>query len=73
MKQRREIEAVELNDAELSVVGKLAAARKIPFNPEKRRYNFSEVLNPPHEIEKALSAPEFIKWEKANRKDTDKK
>ena len=73
MKQRREIEAVELNDAEFSVLRKLAAARKIPINPEKRRYNFSEVFNPPHEIEKALSAPEFGKWLSANRKNSDKK
>src|SRR6266852_2269696 len=74
MKQEREgSESVELNDAEFSVLAKLAAARKIPFNSEKRRYNFSEVFNPPQEIEKALGVPEFFKWEASNRKNADKK
>ena len=74
MKQEREErEAVELNDAELRVVGRLAAARKIPLNPDKRRYNFSEVFNPPQEIEKALNASDFIKWQTRSRKNADKK
>lgn len=74
MKQEREErDSVELNDAEFSVLRKLAAARKIPLNPDKRRYNFSEVFNPPQEIEKALNAAGFIKWQTRSRKNADKK
>ena len=74
MKQdREERDSVELNDAEFSVLRKLAAARKIPLNPDKRRYIFSEVFNPPQEIEKALNASDFIKWQTRSRKNADKK
>src|SRR5262249_23213733 len=39
-----ERDEVELNDDELRALGKLAAARKIPFDPQKRLYKYSEVL-----------------------------
>ena len=35
---------VELNDAELRIVGKLAATAKIPFDPQRRVYSYGEVL-----------------------------
>lgn len=34
---------VELNDAELGMLSKLTAPRGLPFNPQKRIYNYSEV------------------------------
>ena len=36
---------VELDDAELKILSKLTAARKLPFDPQKRNYQYSEVLN----------------------------
>ena len=54
MKQEREEgESIELNDAELRVLGKLTTARKIPFNPDKCRYNFSEVFISPARYRKS--------------------
>jgi hypothetical protein len=34
---------VELNDEELEVIGKLTRVRSLPFDPEKRVYEYSEV------------------------------
>jgi hypothetical protein len=48
-RQSFERDQVELSDAELTVLSKLTAARKIPFNPEKRVYTYSEVLHPSHD------------------------
>ena len=61
-RQSNERDQVELNDAELAILSKLTAARKLPFNPEKRVYAYDEVFHPSSNIEKALDAAEFIKW-----------
>ena len=53
---------VELNDAELAILSHLAAAKNIPFNPEKRVYHYDEVFHPSPDIEPALNGAEFIKW-----------
>jgi len=34
---------VELNDEELEVLSKLTRVRRLPFDPEKRVYKYSEV------------------------------
>jgi hypothetical protein len=60
--QANEQDQVELNDGELAILSRLAAARNIPFNPEKRVYQFEEVFHPSQEIEPALNGAEFIKW-----------
>jgi hypothetical protein len=57
-----ERDQVELNDAEATILSRLTAARKIPFNPEQRVFQYADVFHPPQNIEKALSAAEFIKW-----------
>ena len=57
-----ERDQVELNDAELAILSKLTAARNLPFNPEKRVYQYEEVFNPSQPIERALNGAEFIKW-----------
>ena len=57
-----ERDQVELNDAELAILSKLTAARNLPFNPEKRVYQFDNVFHPSPDIEKALNGAEFIKW-----------
>jgi hypothetical protein len=59
---------VELNDAELAILSRLAAARNIPFNPEKRVYHYDEVFHPSPDIEPALNSAEFIKWLGAQRR-----
>jgi hypothetical protein len=57
-----ERDQVELNDPELAILSHLAAAKNIPFNPEKPVYRYEEVLHPPPDIEPALDGAEFIKW-----------
>jgi hypothetical protein len=57
-----ERDQVELNDAELGILSGLAASRNIPFNPEKRVYQYDEVFHPSPDIEPALNGAEFIKW-----------
>lgn len=42
-RQLRGRDQVELTDNELQILGQLTTTRKIPFNPEKRIYYFSEV------------------------------
>jgi hypothetical protein len=60
--QSNDQDQVELNDAELQILTKLASARKIPLNPDKHVYKYDEVFHPSPNIEKALDAAEFIKW-----------
>jgi hypothetical protein len=57
-----ERDQVELNDAELAILSRLAVAKNIPFNPEKRVYQYDEVFHPSEDIEPALNGAEFIKW-----------
>jgi hypothetical protein len=57
-----ERDQVELNDAELAILSKLTAARNLPFNPEKRVYQYDDVFHPSPDIERALNSAEFIKW-----------
>ena len=57
-----ERDRVELNDAELAILSRLAAAKKLPFNPQKRVYLYDEVFHPSPDIEPALNGAEFIKW-----------
>jgi hypothetical protein len=75
-RQSNEREQVELDDAELTILSKLTAARKIPFNPEKRVYKYDEVFRPSPNIEKALDGAEFIKWrgeqERSGKQDSGK-
>jgi hypothetical protein len=52
--QSFERDQVELNDVELAILNRLAAARKIPFNPEKRVYQYEEVFHPSQDIEPSL-------------------
>ena len=60
--QSFERDQVELNDAELAILSRLAAAKHIPFNPEKRVYRYEEVLNPSPDIEPPLDDVAYIKW-----------
>jgi hypothetical protein len=60
--QAFERDQVELNDAELAILSRLAAPKNIPFNPEKRVYQYDEVFHPSPDIEPALDSVEFIKW-----------
>jgi hypothetical protein len=53
---------VELNDGELAILSGLAAAKNLPFNPEKRVYHYDEVFHPSPDIEPPLNGAEFIKW-----------
>jgi len=53
---------VELNDGELAILSSLAAAKNLPFNPEKRVYHYDEVFHPSPDIEPPLNGAEFIKW-----------
>jgi len=53
---------VELNDTELTILSGLAAAKNLPFNPEKRVYQYDEVFHPSPDIEPPLNGAEFIKW-----------
>ena len=53
---------VELNDGELAILSSLAAAKNLPFNPEKRVYQYDEVFHPSPDIEPPLNGAEFIKW-----------
>jgi hypothetical protein len=57
-----ERDQVALNDAELAILSRLAAAKNIPFNPEKRVYQYDEVFHPAPDIEPALNSAEFVKW-----------
>src|SRR5687767_7722028 len=66
--QAFERDQVELNDAELAILSRLAAAKNIPFNPEKRVYQYDEVFHPSQDIEPALDGAEFIKWIGAQRR-----
>jgi hypothetical protein len=60
--QAHERNQVELNDAELAILSRLAAARKLPFNPQQRVYKYDEVFHPSPNIARALNGAEFIKW-----------
>ena len=53
---------VELNDAELTILSRLTAAKNLPFNPEKRVYQYDEVFHPSPDIEPPLNSAEFIRW-----------
>ncbi len=53
---------VELNDAELAILSGLAAAKNIPFNPEKRVYQYDEVFHPSPDIEPPLTGSAYFKW-----------
>jgi hypothetical protein len=66
--QAFERDQVELNDAELAILSRLAAAKNLPFNPEKRVYHYDEVFHPSPDIEPALNGAEFIKWLGAQRR-----
>jgi hypothetical protein len=57
-----ERDQVELSAPELAILSRLAAAKNIPFNPEKRVYQYEEVFHPSPDIEPALNSAEFIKW-----------
>jgi hypothetical protein len=46
-RQSFERDEVELNDEELRALSKLTVARKIPFDPQKRVYKYTEVLGTP--------------------------
>ena len=60
--QSFERDQVELNDAELAILSRLAAAKNLPFDPEKRVYQYDEVFHPSPDIEPALNGAEFIRW-----------
>jgi hypothetical protein len=66
--RRLEREQVELSDVELQILNKLTAARKLPFDPDKRIYKYDEVFHPSQDIEPALDAPQFIKWQRAQER-----
>jgi hypothetical protein len=57
-----ERDQVELNDAELAILSKLTAARNLPFNPEKRVYQYEEVFHPSPDIEPPLTGSAYFKW-----------
>jgi hypothetical protein len=46
---------VELNNDELSALGKIAKGRGLPFDPKKREYRFSELLS--EEVDVRRSTP----------------
>jgi hypothetical protein len=62
-RESNERDQVELNDTELQILTKLTAARKLPFNPEKRVYTYDEVFHPSQDIEPALNAAQFLRWQ----------
>ena len=57
-----ERDQVELNDAELAILSRLAAAKNLPFNPEKRVYQYDEVFHPSPDIEPPLTGSAYMKW-----------
>jgi len=57
-----ERDQVELNDAELAILSRLAAAKNLPFNPEKRVYQYDEVFHPSPDIEPPLTGSAYFKW-----------
>ena len=57
-----ERDQVELNDAELAILSKLTAAKNLPFNPEKRVYQYDEVFHPSPDIEPPLTGSAYFKW-----------
>jgi len=57
-----ERDQVELNDAELAILSGLAAAKNLPFNPEKRIYQYDEVFHPSPDIEPPLTGSAYMKW-----------
>ena len=57
-----ERDQVELNDAELAILSRLAAAKNLPFNPEKRVYQYDEVFHPSPDIEPPLTGAAYMKW-----------
>jgi hypothetical protein len=57
-----ERDQVELNDAELAILNRLAAAKNIPFNPEKRVYQYDEVFHPSEDIGPPMDNVAYIKW-----------
>ena len=57
-----ERDQVELNDAELAILSKLTAAKNLPFNPEKRVYQYDEVFHPSPDLEPPLTGSAYRKW-----------
>jgi hypothetical protein len=66
--QSFERDQVELNDAELAILSRLAAAKNIPFNPEKRVYHYDEVFHPSPDIPPTLDGAEYFKWLREQRR-----
>jgi hypothetical protein len=62
-RETNERDQVELSDAELHILNKLTAARKLPFDPDKRVYAYDEVFHPSPNIEPALNAAQFLRWQ----------
>ena|SRR5688500_7275826 len=57
-----ERDQIELSDPELAILSRLAAAKKLPFNPEKRVYHYDEVFHPSPDIEPPLTGSAYFKW-----------
>ena len=57
-----ERDQVELTDQELAILNRLAAAKNIPFDPEKRVYQYDEVFYPSSDIEPPLTGSAYMKW-----------
>jgi hypothetical protein len=57
-----ERDQVELSDPELAILSRLAAAKKLPFNPEKRIYHYDEVFHPSPDIEPPLEGSAYFRW-----------
>jgi hypothetical protein len=60
---------VELSDDELQILRTLAAAKKLPVDPQKRIYQYAEVFHPSQNIEKALDGAEFMQWLAAQKRE----
>jgi hypothetical protein len=60
--QAFERDQVELNDQELAILSRLAAAKNLPFDPEKRVYHYDEVFHPSPDIEPPLTGSAYMKW-----------
>jgi hypothetical protein len=57
-----ERDQVELTDQELAILNRLAAAKNVPFDPEKRVYQYDEVFHPSPDIEPPLTGSAYMKW-----------
>ena len=57
-----ERDQVELNDAEFAILSRLAAAKNLPFDPEKRVYHYDEVFHPSPDIEPPLEGSAYFEW-----------